>query len=285
MNNTGALNAGLGAPLSLVGRLGDVVGGCGPWMAQGHKAFFKSQKLLAGRYSLGLEAWQCQNSKCSIAPSPLNQRSAPTPQTTPFAPTLLLDMLQHPLICKELIAYLSILLLLVQHTEAGPVTLGTSSASVAATMGGSSLSPLVFVLPSIGAAASVLLLAVCCCSRRRPRNSRIVRPSSVTHQRSGHGTRYGLRITPSSRGHGGYKHMPDPENQEILPPYTPRPTEPAIRPDPSSSIRIHSYDNEEVGSGKLLSTPSPVVSRTGSPSLQIWTHPTSLVPSHTQHQA
>lgn len=182
-------------------------------------------------------------------------------------------MLQRPYVGKHVFTCLTILRLLLHDATARPVTLGRSSAAIAASTNGSSISPLVFVLPLAGAAVCLLLLAFCCSCQRR-RYLHVAKASKTPNRQSRDDTYYGLGIHPSSRANGGYTHLSEPVNQE-LPPYTPRPVVPARKSDTSPS-RWAVFDNGEgAEKGKLLSPPLPIVSRTGSPSLQIWSIPIS----------
>ena len=202
------------------------------------------------------------------------------------------DMAYLPYFGKVTVHPLLAFVVLLHYAAAGPVTVGVSSTAAMATMNSSYQNPLVIVLPLVGAAFLILFLAVCCCSCRR-RKVRYARTAVNTSSQYSHNNHpYGLGILPPSRTAGGYAQL-DPASEEMLPPYTPRLTSASERLDaspsgyeygpnsPLPSIWVHSSDAGEE-SQKLLNTPSPVVSRTGSPSLQIWTPPIPSSPPNVQ---
>ena len=197
-----------------------------------------------------------------------------------FAPALLPEMLRCPYVAKYVATSIAILLLLLHNATAGPVTLGTSSASVAASMNGTSINPLVFVLPLVGAAVCVLLLGFCCTCQRR-RNLHLNKASKICNKSRSDHMYHGLGIVHSSTANGVCAHLSDPRDYEMLPPYTPRPGVSTGQIDmapAANGMRQHSHipailvlaNKEEVDGQKLLSPPAPLMSRTCSPSLQIW---------------
>lgn len=178
-------------------------------------------------------------------------------------------MLRHISLPRDLFAHATILVLLFQDATARPVTLGTSSASVAASMNGTSINPLVFVVPLVGAAVCVLLLASCCSCQRR-KNRQLAKASNTPSRERRDDTYYGLGVVSSARANGEYAHLSDSVDEETLPPYTPTPPVPARLSNALASTWTRSYDGDEAETGKFLSAPSPAISRTGSPSLQTW---------------
>jgi hypothetical protein len=169
-----------------------------------------------------------------------------------------------------------------QHTSAGPVTVGMSSTAVMAGSSSYTLNPLIIVVPLVSFAVVLLILSLCCClCRGRDNPSRpTARP---THWRYSNPIRVqypGSHVT-------GYTQLSGVAATEPLPVYSPSTISPA------SSNRGHSRNpatkylglvgnpwengrsNTETTTGGLLEPPSPLISRTGSPSLQIWSPPLS----------
>jgi hypothetical protein len=184
------------------------------------------------------------------------------------------------------LATLILLLLTLHGASAGPVTIGMSSTAAMVGAGGTYLNPLVIVLPMAGAAFLVLLLAVCCCSFRRRRGGpRNLRTSKVSNRATRRNAHYGLGLIPASRMADGYTYLSTSTNGDIPPPYSPRSSSPSLYGEsslaepmrfpgsPLPSISLDDVEGQNEEGRKLLNAPSPLVSRTGSPSLQIWTPP------------
>jgi hypothetical protein len=181
---------------------------------------------------------------------------------------------------------LLLLLFIAQHTSAGPVTVSMSSAAVMAGSSSYTLNPLIIVVPLISFAVVLLIMSLCCCLCRGRNNPS--RPTArPTHWRYSNPIRMHY-LGPHGTGHTQLVGLANPK-----PP-------PAYSPSissPSSNHRGHTgspaskhlglvgnpwetgHSHVEATAGALLEPPSPLISRAGSPSLQIWTPPLSPIHS------
>ena len=155
---------------------------------------------------------------------------------------------------------------------AAPTGIGLASTSTV--IGTSNTSHiLAWLIPAICVAFAVLALAACSCSfRRRKPASRTsyqcVRRQSYTSAIPHSEAHRRLRIStqPTTTG-------PSPPPYTLSPcPESAYPVNSAFPGSPSSLDVVKIYLGDEEN-GHLLSAPSPIISRTGSPSLQIWTPP------------
>lgn len=177
------------------------------------------------------------------------------------------------------------LLLAVDSAIAGPVTIGTSSTAMVAGGNAYTLNPLVIVVPLVGFALLLLVLSVCCCICRG-RNSQSRPASRPTHWRYSNP----MRPLPPRADVSEYAHLSSVAYSEPPPAYSPVLSAPSSRPRGTNGSHASKYlrlagnpweDNHtsaEDLNGGLLNPPSPLVARTGSPSLQIWTPPVSPTP-------
>jgi hypothetical protein len=191
----------------------------------------------------------------------------------------------------EVVFDVKIMILLIpfiaQHTSAGPVTVGMSSTAVMAGPSSYTLNPLIIVVPLVSFAVVLLLLSLCCCLCRgrnnpsrptaRPTHWRYSNPRRV-HYTGPHGTVYtqlaGLAATEQPPAYSPSTRSPP----STHPDHAGTPATKYLRLEggnPWESGRSHA----DAVNGSFLEPPSPLVARTGSPSLQIWTPPLSPVHS------
>ena len=172
---------------------------------------------------------------------------------------------------------------LIPLVAAIPTSWGVSSTTAMADTS-SAPNALAIVIPMVFASFLLLSLAACCCAYRRRST-----PQQTTHEmlvssassdrRARLQVAHGLGILPSSQAQAiRYQQVPASSRlSDIPPPYTPRSSSPLLEPgsksprspgcSPVPSICVEAPQDDRL---ITISTPSPLISRTGSPSLQIW---------------
>ena len=162
---------------------------------------------------------------------------------------------------------------------AAPTGIGLASTSTVISTSSTS-HILAWLIPAICVTFAVLALAACSCSFRRRK------PASRTSYQCVRRQSYTSAI-PQSEAHRRLRISTQPTTTgPSPPPYTLSPCPESAYPvnsafpgSPSSLDVVKIYLGDEEN-GHLLSAPSPIISRTGSPSLQIWTPPLTPPPPH-----
>lgn len=145
--------------------------------------------------------------------------------------------------------------------------------------------PLAIIIPVVFVSFLLLSLAACCCAFRRKGAKQALDydmcpSSSMADQIVGSGVAPSLTLCPVTQvSVARYQHLrTSSPGDEIPPPYSPRSVSPLLSPglsldgvSPSTcvtpSIRV---DRDYIGEQDTITAPSSLISRTGSPSLQLW---------------